>query len=148
MSRGGTGGSTVSLPGSASSWRRRRCGRSSRTPGSTRLRAGTAPVRAGNLVHGSDQQGCGPSRLTVMITGHVPAVRFSPDHVDRLMAGAVPAPGDVADCRDLDPAPPARRAAAAPAAPSGTELGGPGTARDPAQRDTQSAAAGPAAAGD
>ena len=28
---------TVNLPGSASSWRRRRCGRSSRTPGSTRL---------------------------------------------------------------------------------------------------------------
>src|SRR6516225_9935066 len=97
---------------------------------------------------GSDQQGCGPSRLTVMITGHVPAVRFSPGHADRLMAGAVPAPGDVADCRDLDPAPPARRAAAAPAAPSGTEPGGPGTARDPAQRDTEGAAAGPAAAGD
>ena len=64
------------------------------------------------------------------------------------MAGAVPAPGDVADCRDLDPAPPARRAAAAPAAPSETHLGGSGTARDPAQRDTESAAAGPAAAGD
>jgi len=42
MSRGGIGGSTVSLPGSASGWRRRRCGRSSRTLGSTRLRAGTA----------------------------------------------------------------------------------------------------------
>jgi AcrR family transcriptional regulator len=38
------GGSTVSLPGSASSWRHRRCGRSSRMPGSTRLRAGTAPA--------------------------------------------------------------------------------------------------------
>jgi len=43
-------------------------------------------VRAENPIHGSDQQGCGPSRLTVMITGHVPAVRFSPDHADRLMA--------------------------------------------------------------
>src|SRR5690242_15923836 len=32
----GTGGSTASLPGSASSWRRPRCGRSSRTRGSTR----------------------------------------------------------------------------------------------------------------
>jgi hypothetical protein len=42
MSRGGTGGSTVSLPGSASSWRRRRCGRSSRTPGPARPRAGAA----------------------------------------------------------------------------------------------------------
>src|SRR6266702_1664352 len=39
-SHGGTGGSTVSLPGSASSWRRRRCGRSSRTP-----RTGPAPRR-------------------------------------------------------------------------------------------------------
>jgi putative transposase len=38
----GTGGSTVSLPGSASPWRRRRCGRSSRTPGSTRRPAGRA----------------------------------------------------------------------------------------------------------
>ncbi len=41
-SHGGTGGSTVSLPGSASSWRRRRCGRSSRTP-----RTGPAPRRDG-----------------------------------------------------------------------------------------------------
>jgi transposase len=80
------------------------------------------PVRAENPVHGSDQQGCRPSRLTVMITGHVPAVRFSPDHADRYMAAAVPARGDVADCRDLDPAPPARRAAAAAAVPPGPEL--------------------------
>ena len=43
MNHGGTGGSTVSLPGLASSWRRRRCGRSSRTPGSSRRPAGTAP---------------------------------------------------------------------------------------------------------
>src|ERR1039457_4614043 len=37
----GTGGSTASSPGSASSWHRRRCGRSSRTPGSARRPAGT-----------------------------------------------------------------------------------------------------------
>src|SRR6266478_7301114 len=82
-----------------------------------------------------------------MITGHVPAVRLPPDHADHLMAAAVPARGDVADRRDLDPAPPARRAAAAPAAPPGTDLGGPRPARDPARRDTQSAAPGAAAAG-
>ena len=39
------------------------------------------------------------------------------------------------DRRDLDPAPPAHRPAEA-AAPPETELGGPGTPRDPAQRDT------------
>ena len=61
-----------------------------------------------------------------MITGHVPAVRLPPHHADRYMAAAVPARGDVADRRDLDPAPPARRAAAAPAVPPGLELGGPG----------------------
>jgi putative transposase len=33
-------------------------------------------VRAENLVHGPDQQGCHPSRLTVMITRHGPAVVF------------------------------------------------------------------------
>ncbi len=32
------------------------------------------PVRAEKPVHGSDQQSCHPSRPTVMITGHVPAV--------------------------------------------------------------------------
>jgi hypothetical protein len=58
-------------------------------------------VRAENLVRGSDQQACHPSRLTVMITGHVPAVRLSPDHADRHMAAAIPARGDVADRRDL-----------------------------------------------
>src|SRR5437899_2698468 len=102
---------------------------------------------ADNPVQGSDQQGCGPSRLTVMITGHVPAVRLPPDHAGRRMAAAVPAPGGVADHRDLDPAPSARRAAAAPAVPPETELGGPGTARDPARRDPESAAPGAAAAG-
>jgi putative transposase len=53
----------------------------------------------------------------------------------------------VEDCRDLDPAPPARRPAGTAAAPPQPELGGPGTARDPAQRDTQSASLGAAAAG-
>src|SRR5450631_3710500 len=51
------------------------------------------------------------------------------------------------DRRDLDPAPPARRPATAATAPPGRELGGPGPARDPAQRDTESAAPGAAAAG-
>src|SRR5438552_11806195 len=41
------------------------------------------------------------------------------------------------DRRDLDPAPPAHRPAAAAAALPETELGGPGTPRDPAQRDTE-----------
>src|SRR3984885_5507560 len=47
----------------------------------------------------------------------------------------------MADRRDLDPAPPARRPATATAPPP-PDLGGPGTARGPAQRDTQSAAPG------
>ena len=106
-----------------------------------------ALVRAEKPVQGSDQQGCRPGRLAVMITGHVPAVRVSPDHADRYMAGAVPARGEVADCRDLDPAPPARRAAAAAAVSPGPELGGPGPARDPARRDPQSAAPRTTAAG-
>jgi hypothetical protein len=104
-------------------------------------------VRAEKPVQGSDQQGCHPSRLTLMITGHVPAVRPPPDHADRLMAAAVPAPGDVADHRDLDPAPPARCPAEAAAVPPETELGGPRPARDPARRDTESAAPRTAAAG-
>jgi hypothetical protein len=41
------------------------------------------------------------------------------------------------DRRDLDPAPPARRPATAAAAPPEPGLGGPGTARDPARRDTE-----------
>ena len=63
------------------------------------------------------------------------------------MAAAVPARGGVEDRRDLDPAPPARRPAAAAAAPPEPGLGGPGTARDPARRDTESAAPRAAAAG-
>src|SRR5690242_821205 len=82
-----------------------------------------------------------------MIADHVPAVCFPPDHTVGLMAAAVPARGDVADHRDLDTAPPAGRLATAAAALPKPELGGPGAARGPAQRDTQSAAPRAAAAG-
>jgi hypothetical protein len=82
-----------------------------------------------------------------MITGHVPAVRFSPDHAGYLRAAAVPAQGGAEDRRDLDPAPPARRPAAPSGAPPEAELGGPGPALGPAQRDSQSASPGAAAAG-
>ena len=51
------------------------------------------------------------------------------------------------DRRDLGPAPPARRPAAAAAAPAEAELGGPGTTSDHAQRDTESPPARAAAAG-
>ena len=48
----------------------------------------------------------------------------------------------MADRRDPAPAPPARRPATAAAAPHEPGLGGPGTARDPARRDTERAAPG------
>jgi hypothetical protein len=48
-------------------------------------------VRAENLVHGSDRQGCSPGRPAVMVTDHVPAVRVLPDHAGRSVAPAVPA---------------------------------------------------------
>ena len=48
----------------------------------------------------------------------------------------------MADRRNLDPAPPARRPATAAAAPPEPELGGPGPARDPEWRDTHSTAPG------
>src|ERR1039457_5433188 len=51
------------------------------------------------------------------------------------------------DRRDLHPAPPAHHPAAAAAAPPETELGGPGTPRDPAARDTESTPPRAAAAG-
>ena len=54
-------------------------------------------VRAENHVHRSDQQGCHPSRLIVMITGHVPAVRLPSDHADCLMAAACVVP-ELAQC--------------------------------------------------
>ena len=56
-----------------------------------RIQGGPMPVRAEKPVQGSDQQSCHPSRLTVMITGHVPAVRLPPDHAGRRMAAAVTA---------------------------------------------------------
>jgi hypothetical protein len=40
---------------------------------------GGGVVPAGNLVHGSDQQGCFPDHPAVMVTDHVPAVRVPPD---------------------------------------------------------------------
>jgi len=52
----------------------------------------------------------------------------------------------VEDRRDFDPASPGHRPAAASDAPPGAELGGPGLARDAAQRDTESAAPPPATA--
>jgi len=92
------------------------------------------PVRAENPVHGSDQQVCSPEAGPVMIIDHVPAVRVPPDHAASSMAAAIPAGGGMEDRRDLGPAPTAHRPAAAAAAPPETELGGPGTPRDPAQR--------------
>jgi hypothetical protein len=96
-----------------------------------------AAVRAENPVHGSDQQVCSPGARPVMIIDHVHAVRVPPDHATSRVAAAVPPGGDVEDRRDLDPAPPARRLAAAADAPPETELGGPGPSRGPAQRDTE-----------
>jgi hypothetical protein len=40
---------------------------------------------------GCDQQSCSPSRLAMMITGHVPAVHVPPDHAARRGAAARPA---------------------------------------------------------
>src|ERR1039457_5589927 len=105
------------------------------------------PVRAENLIHGSDQHGCSPDRSTMMISGHVPAVRVPPDHAPSRGAAALPARGDMEYRRDLDPAPPTRHPAAAAAAPAEAEPGGPRTARGPAQRDTQGTPPEAAAAG-
>src|ERR1022692_1051107 len=86
-------------------------------------------------------------RPAVMITDHVSAVRVPPDNAGRRGVAAVAARGDVEDRGNLDPAPPAQRAAAAAAAAAEAELGGPGPARYPARRHTESAAPGTAAAG-
>jgi len=59
------------------------------------------PVRAENPIRGCEQQSCGASGLAVMITDHVPAVRFPPDHADGRGAAAVQPRGDVEDRRDL-----------------------------------------------
>src|ERR1019366_5224824 len=98
-------------------------------------------------IHGSDQQSCSPGAPPMMITYHLPAVGVPPDHAASRGAAAGPACGDVEDRRDPAPAPPARRPAAAAAAPPETEPGGPGHARGPAQRDTQSPPPPAAAAG-
>src|ERR1035437_10798891 len=82
-----------------------------------------------------------------MITGHVPAVRVPPGYATSRVAAAVPASGDVEDRRNLDPAPPAHRPAAAAAAPPEADLGGPGPARGPAGRDTERPPPGAAACG-
>jgi hypothetical protein len=55
--------------------------------------------------------------------------------------------GGVEDRGDLDPAPPARRPATAATTLHDCRLGGPGTLRNPARRDTESAVPGVAAAG-
>src|ERR1039458_6802413 len=81
-----------------------------------------------------------------MITEHVPAVRLPPDHAGRRGAAAVAARRGVEDSGDPDAAPSACRPAAAAAAPPEAELGGPGSARNPARRDTESAPPGAAAA--
>src|SRR5690242_5997828 len=90
------------------------------------------PVRAEKPVQGSGQPSCHLGRLTVMITGHVPAVRLPLDHAYRRMAAAIPTRGGVADHRDLDLAPPDRRATAEADVPPEADLGGPRPARDPA----------------
>ena len=104
-------------------------------------------MRAENRIYSSDRQSCSADAPPVMITDHVPAVRVPADHATSRVAEAVPARGDMADRRDLDPAPPARRPAAAAAAPREAELGGPGTTRGAARRDTESPPPRIAAAG-
>ena len=75
----------------------------------------------------------------------VSAVRVPFGRSASRVAAAVPARGSVADRRDLDPAPPARGAAAA--APPEAELGGSGPARGTARRDTESPSPWAAASG-
>ena len=49
------------------------------------------PVRAENLIRGSDQHSCSYGAVPVMITTHVPAVRFPPHHATSRVAAASPA---------------------------------------------------------
>ncbi|HEX9541155.1 MAG TPA: hypothetical protein VGA04_23565, partial [Streptosporangiaceae bacterium] len=63
-------------PGMAISGKPRLAGPHPSTETAAHQAASQGPVRAENPVQGSDQQSCHPSRLTVMITGHVPAVRL------------------------------------------------------------------------
>ena len=48
-------------------------------------------VRAENPIRGCEQQSCDADGPAVMITDHVPAVRFPPDDATSCMAAAVPA---------------------------------------------------------
>ena len=105
------------------------------------------PVRAENPIRGCEQQSCSLSRPAVMITGHVPGFRLPPDHVGDRVAPTIPARRSMEDRGDPDPAPPARRPAAASDAPPESDLGRPGTARGPARRDTESAPQRAATAG-
>jgi hypothetical protein len=116
------------------------CRRASLVPGSP-------TVGAENPIHGSDQQSCPFGAPGVMISDHVPAVHLPPDHLRGLMAAAGLPSGDIEDRRDSDPAPSARHPAAPSAMPSEAQLGGPGPARNPGQRDTQRPPPGPAASG-
>src|SRR6266487_4257841 len=70
-----------------------------------------------------------------MITAHVPAVRVRPDHPCRCVTAVVAARGGAEDRRNPDPAPSARRPAAAAAGPGEAQLGGPCPARCPARQD-------------
>jgi hypothetical protein len=74
-----------------------------------------------------------------MITGHVPAVCVPPDHAASSRPAAVPPRGSVEERRDLDPSPPGHRPATPSAVPPEADLGGPSPARNPGQRDTESA---------
>jgi Bacteriocin-protection, YdeI or OmpD-Associated len=80
-------------------------------------------VRAENLIHGSDQHSCSSGALPVMLTGHVPAVRFPPDHATSRVAATVPARGGVEDSRDLGPQPEPDCPARDDVASVATELG-------------------------
>src|SRR5450631_375527 len=82
-----------------------------------------------------------------MITGHVPAVRVPPDLAASRRTATVPARRNLEGRRDLAPAPPAHRLAAASATPPEADLGGSGPAGDPARRDTESASSEAAVAG-
>ena len=105
------------------------------------------PVRAENPIRGCEQQSCSSSRSAAMIASHVPAVRLPPDRAGDHVAPTVPTRRSMEDRRDLDPAPPARRSAAASDAPPESELGRPGPARDIVRPDTESAPQRAAAAG-
>ena len=48
-------------------------------------------VGAENLLRGSDQQSCSLCLPAVMIAGHVPTVRLSPDHAGGLLVAAISA---------------------------------------------------------